>query len=135
MLSVRLAAVSGCLLLLAHLFLMFTSFREAREGIAAIEKMRKLATIVIQNFPDRNALSDESFWKSLGREGEPIKDSWDMGFRLEPRGRSFFWKSAGADRVFGTRDDLEVTVPFVDGPAPDLGPPEGYTGFPATDAK
>jgi len=135
MLSVRIAALIGGLLVLAHLFLMFTSLRDEREGILAIEKMRKLASIAIQNFPDRKVLSDRTFWKSLGREGDPIKDSWETGFRLEHRGGGFFWKSAGADRAFGTRDDLEVKVPFVDGPAPDLGPPEGYTGFPAMDAK
>lgn len=136
MLSARIAALAGALLVVFHLYLMFLSLREARESLVVTEKMRRLATIVIQNFPDRKGLSDEAFWKIISRPGDPMLDPWGSAFRLETRAKNeFFWRSAGADRRAGTADDLEVKVPFVDGPPPDLGPPEGYTGFPATDAK
>jgi|GEM_PF-4683490 len=135
MLNVRIAAAGSVLLILFHLFLMFSSLKEARESLVVNEKMRRLATITIQNFSDRKGLSDEAFWKIISRPGDPMLDSWGGAFWLERRGREFFWRSSGADRLRSTRDDLEVKVPFVDGPPPDLGPPEGYTGFPATDAK
>jgi hypothetical protein len=136
MLSVRIAAAAGALLILVHLFLMFDSLRDARNNLLVTEKMRRLATIVIQNFPDRKGLSDEAFWKIIGRPGDPMRDHWGGVFRLEPRGKNeFVWCSNGPDQLPGTRDDLEQKVPFVDGPPPDLGPPEGYTGFPAMDAK
>ena len=135
MLSARLGLSFGVALILAHLYLMFASLQGAKADLEVTDKMRKLATIVIQNFPDRKSLSDESFWKIIGRAGNPMQDSWGSSFQLEMRGRDFYWRSSGPDRISGSRDDLIVKVPFVDGPPPDLGPPEGYTGFPGTDAK
>ena len=136
MLSARIAAAAALLLILAHLFLMFASLKDARQNLLTIGKMRRLATIVIQNFPDRKGLSDEAFWKIISRPGDPMRDSWEGAFRLESRAQNeFVWRSNGADRLPGTKDDLEVKVPFVDGPASDFNAPEVNIGFPARDAK
>jgi len=138
MLSARIAAAAAFVLIAAHLFLMAISLQDARESVLDTQKMRKLATLVIQNFPDRQNISESAFWKVIGRPGEPMLDSRGNAFQLKPRlktGREeYFWRSAGADRLLGTRDDLEVQVPFANGPQPDLIPPDA-TGSPALDAR
>lgn len=121
----------------AHLFWMYRSYSRATEVIEANTSLRRLATLTVQHFPDHRPTA-EAFWKLIGR-AEPISDKWGTEFQLESRDQdgkpAFFWRSAGADRLWGTRDDLELGVPFAEGPGPDLGPPEGNTGSPAIDAK
>ena len=88
--------------------------------------LRKLATLTIRNFPERNLDSAELFWKAIGREGEPMKDPWGTPYQLSQRNdagtRVYLWTSAGPDRVLATRDDIEVEVPY---PSTPLTVPEG----------
>lgn len=132
------AAAVGCLLIGAHLWLMAGSLLGAMAEREETEKLRKLATITLQQFSDPNALSEKEFWKSIGR-AEPMVDSWGSPYRLERRDSlgkpEFFWRSPGPDGRLGTPDDLEVQVPFVEGKTPDWSTLEKDHGFPAIDAK
>lgn len=130
-------AAASLALVALHLGLMFASLAQAKKHVEANQKMRKLATLTIQNFPDRLHLTHESFWTALGRTGSPMLDPWGSAFQLEARGKnSFAWHSSGADRQHGTGDDLEMQVPFASGPAEsDIGFPEAPMGAPVIDAK
>ena len=117
---------------------MMASLQRARAELAEAEKLRKLATITLQQFSDPNALSEKEFWKSIGR-AEPMVDSWGSPYRLERRDSAgkpeFFWRSPGPDGRFGSPDDIEMQVPFVEGKAQDWSTLEKDHGFPAIDAK
>jgi hypothetical protein len=101
--------------------------RNQRDVRAARESLRKLATLTIRNFPERNLDTPDLFWKAIGREGDPMRDPWGTAYQLSQReeagARLYFWTSAGADALFATRDDVVVEVPYPAGPfsAPDPG--------------
>jgi hypothetical protein len=103
------------------------AIRDSREVEGSL---RRLAALTIRNFPARDLDSSALFWKSIGREDKPMLDLWGTEYRLsvtEENGvKVFHWASAGPDRVFGTRDDVTVEVPYPNGPGflPDLAPGE-----------
>lgn len=121
----------------AHLWLMASSLGQARRELEETGKIRRLVTVTLQNFSDPKLLTEKEFWKQINRE-QPMLDSWGMPYRLDAREvagvSEFFWRSAGADRVMGSGDDLVVQVPFVEG-GRDLGPAGPETGAPVLDAK
>lgn len=137
-LGARAAAAAGVLLVLVHLWLMAGSLRRTRAELEEREKIRRLVSITLQNFSDPRLLSEKEFWSLINRQ-EPMEDSWGTPYRLEKRvsaGKDeFFWRSAGADLAFGTADDLEVQVPYVDGPPREFLPPPADLAPPAMDAK
>jgi hypothetical protein len=114
MLSARLFGLVCSVLLAAHLYLMLSSLRDGMRAVETEDKLRRLCAVTAQNFPAHEGLTEEAFWKHLGRAGNPMQDSWGEGLRLEAKGaKEFFWRSAGPDRAFGTSDDLERRVPKV----------------------
>jgi hypothetical protein len=139
----RAAAGSAAVALTAaHLFWLARDLRNAREVLATGENLRKLAALTIRNFPDRNLDSPELFWKAIGREGNPMHDAWGTEYRVGSRDeagqKAYFWTSAGPDRRFDTRDDVQVAVPYASGLSSDgdLAPGEPAVPPPvSTDAK
>ena len=89
--------------------------RAEGEVLRAREQMRRLAALTIRNFPDRNVEGAELFWRSIRRD-QPIQDPWGTDYHLDGEAgvgeKKFYWRSAGPDRSFGTRDDLAVEVPY-----------------------
>ncbi|MGZ3650925.1 MAG: hypothetical protein ACXVB9_00610 [Bdellovibrionota bacterium] len=126
----RLAALMALALSLGTLWLMFASQRSAYQAIEVRAGLRKLAALTIRNFPERDLDSPDLFWKSIGREDSPMRDVWgtvyQVSSRTEAGKKTFFWASAGPDRRFGTGDDIEVEVPYPNGPSTqsDLAPGE-----------
>ena len=113
------AALGGLALLLLHLWGLAGDWRSARDSAEARENLRRLAALTVRNFPERNLGSAGVFWQAIGREGNPMRDLWGEEYRVERReetgGRSYFWRSAGSDRLFGTQDDLVERVPYPEG--------------------
>lgn len=99
----------------------------ARSVLAETQKLRRLATISLQNFSDINGLNEKEFWKLIQREA-PMVDSWGSPYRLAKRQRDgkieAYWVSAGPDLAVGTPDDVQVKVPFREGPPLNLSWPE-----------
>ena len=138
----RAAAVAAVAITVVHLFWIIQGLRDAQMGFGARASLRKLAALTIRNFPDRNLDSAELFWKSIGREGDPMHDAWGTEYRMTSQDgagqKVYFWSSAGPDRRFGTRDDVIVTVPYPNGAltSPDLAPGEPSATSPESiDAK
>ena len=126
----RAVALVAVVLSFFHLYDLFRDLRDARSSIETRQSLRRLSALTIRNFPGRDLDSADLFWKSIGREGNPIRDTWGNEYRLTSRAegkvRSYFWSSAGPDRIFGTHDDLFVEVPYPNGPGslPELEPEE-----------
>lgn len=136
--AARVAAAAGLLLIVFHLWLMAGSLKRVRAELEEKEKIRRLVTITLQNFADRRLLNEKEFWSLINRQ-EPMEDAWGTPYRLVKielaGGEEVFWRSAGADRAFGTGDDLEVQVPYVDGPPREFAPLPAEQAPPAIDAK
>lgn len=123
----RLLALAGAALALAAIgFELFTGWRDVRnwqESALARESLRRLAALTIRNFPERNLENPELFWKSIGREGDPIRDYWGQAYEVnwtgEGASRSYRWYSCGPDRRPGTADDIVVEVPYPAGILPE----------------
>jgi hypothetical protein len=104
----------------AYMVRLYLQQREIQQMLVG---MRRLAALVIQDYPDRQPPTQEGnrdFWRHLGRKG-PITDAWGLPFVLERReqaggGAIFVWRSAGPDQLWDTADDLEVVVPYADKP-------------------
>jgi hypothetical protein len=124
------ASAIAVLVTTAHAYWLFLDVRVAQERLEIEDSLRRLAALTIRNFPGRDLESGELFWKSINREGNPMKDAWGTDYRYASRdekgARTFFWTSAGPDGELGTRDDLSVEVPYPSGPGqlPELAPGE-----------
>lgn len=113
-----------------HLFWTMQGLRNEREVQRVYAGLRRLAALAVRNFPDRNLDPPELFWKSIGRDS-PMVDAWGTEYRVMSEGETpkrFYWRSAGPDTRWGTRDDLSVEVPFVDLPAPGQDPEKAGEG-------
>lgn len=122
-----------------HAFWMYEGLRDAREAIDVQVGMRRLAALTIRNFPERNLVSADLFWKSIGRE-TPIKDAWGTDYFVEITGSAplekIFWRCAGPDRRWKTHDDINVEVPYSNAPLNDFDPSDASRTVPgSTDAK
>jgi hypothetical protein len=123
----------------------YATWRDLNNDVAGLTeraKLRRLSTLTIQNFPARDLESPDLFWKSIQREGNPMRDSWGVEYRLSISGdaasREYTWASAGPDQRFGTADDILVKVPYPTGAGqvPDFLPGEGSNSAPlSNDAK
>lgn len=139
MASARLFAAAACALIGFHFYLMLATVKSASDTVVAREKMRRLSALVMQNFSGRGHLTDELFWKEIGRPADPMVDPWGSGFQLSRRENGekpeFFWRSAGPDRQMGTRDDLESKVPLSEGAGLNLESSAESADFSTIDAK
>ncbi len=100
-----------------YLFGLYQGLNNGSEGSRTEQSLRRLAALTIQNFPNRDLDYPDQFWKSIGREGEPMRDGWGTEYRLSSKveeggKRAFYWTSAGPDRFFETNDDIVVKVPY-----------------------
>ena len=132
------AALLVVVLTVAHLLWIYQGLRSSRDGMKVRESLRRLSALTIRNFPERNLDSPDTFWKAIGREGNPMLDSWGTEYRVssreEKKQRIYSWASAGPDRNFGTPDDIVVDIPYPSGPlsSPDLAPGESAVPQPVS---
>jgi hypothetical protein len=107
-----------------------------KNNIEARAEVKRLSKITLRLFSRGKPPSGEEFWKFVGME-KPLADPWGSALVLNTLdAESFEWRSAGADRILHTVDDVAVKVPYGDGLNPDLTEPNpAETGLPSTDVR
>jgi hypothetical protein len=111
-------------------------FLREKKNIESRAEVKRLSKITLRLFSRGKPPSGEDFWKVVGIS-KPVSDPWGQPLQLNPlEGEAFEWRSAGADKILHTVDDIAVKVPFGDGLNPDLTEPSATDrGLPSTDVR
>lgn len=107
-------------------------------SIEAREAVRRIAENAFRYFEGRRPPEGAAFWKALNRE-TPLHDPWGQAYIVEHKtDGGFLCRSAGADGVVQTDDDLIREIPYgftLDMLQPEKSSPEPGPGQWTRDAK